>query len=371
MPSSSLTVRSFTAAFAALASAAALAGTASAEVQLPPRMGAIGDSITTGYGAAGAPTDSTQHSFATGGDVLSHLERLRAMDPGISGQMLAKAGTRIGRLVQQTKNGAPFENQIDRLDRSVEYVTVTTGSADLCQGDRATGKGSFAKSASRLMEQLRKRLGDANIVILPVPDWVGLWENLKDNQSVRDRWAAVGVCSRVFGGDATSRAEMDTLQKVYNGILADACHSSATVTFKCFFASPVLDIAWTEADVSSYDGFHPSPAGQAKLSKAAWAVSPYRLAKWGVRFNTQPAFNRRKKTLRLNFNTAPNARIRAEVRNRKGRLLGATQFNATATGGAIRLVRTPNWTRNIKTLKLTLKISLTDETMTKKRTLRL
>jgi hypothetical protein len=42
-----------------------------------------------------------------------------------------------------------------------------------------------------------------------------------------------------------------------------------------FDGNVVANYAFTAAQVSTYDYFHPSVAGQAKLAEITWAVSPY------------------------------------------------------------------------------------------------
>jgi lysophospholipase L1-like esterase len=379
---------------AALFAAAAVFMTvspASAAIELPQRFGAIGDSLTAAFGAGGANIDSVRYSFATGGDLraerlgYSHLSRLQGMNNAIDGVNVARSGEKLASIIESTTdgNGDPLpscsvapapctDNQIVLLPANVEYVTVTVGSSDVCQGANPTGLGSFRRNVPQLFSQLRSRLGVAHIVVLPVPDWFTIWNKFKGDATVSSRWASSGVCPRLFGAGATpdDRSQVDEFTRAYNEILANQCSLVNTSRFKCSYAKQVFNINWKKDDLSTYDGFHPSAKGQAKISRAAWSASPYRLRAYGVKFNRKPTFNRGTKILRLNFVTAPHAHVGIAVTNKNGHLLGSSSAEASATGTVITKFKVRKYHGQSKII-VRLKLRINDEKMTVKRTLRL
>jgi lysophospholipase L1-like esterase len=370
------------AAFVAALALPVFASSAPAAITLPERLGAVGDSLTAGFGAGGAAADSLRYSFSTGGDLraerlgYSHLTRLQSMSSSIFGVNVAKSGAKLASLVEPTTdsggNPIPSDNQVVLLPNDVDYVTVTVGSSDVCQGASPTGTGSFKRNAAELLSQLRSRLGRANVLILAMPNWHGIWNEFKGNANVSARWAASGVCTRLFGAGATnaSRDEVDNFTRAYNEILANACSVANTNRFRCTFAFRVFTMNWKEADLSTWDGFHPSAKGQAKMSRAAWSSSPFRLRAFGVHFNREPVFNRAKKQLRLNFETAPHARVAIRVTDRKGHLLGKSSAQASDNGTVVKKLRARGY-RGQSTIVIHLKLRINDEKMNVKRKLRL
>ena len=58
----------------------------------------------------------------------------------------------------------------------------------------------------------------------------------------------------------------------YNSVLAKVCAATARCTYD---GGAVYDFAFTTSLISKQDYFHPSVAGQAKLSAITWPKAPY------------------------------------------------------------------------------------------------
>jgi lysophospholipase L1-like esterase len=350
---------------AAAFSAVVLASTASAgHVTLPAKMAAIGDSLSTAWGASGGASDDKAHSFSTGTGLMSHFVRLSAMR-STGRENLAKTGIRLENLIAQDVDGNPLaSNQIAKLPTDTRYVTVTIGSSDVCRNSRPA-LGLIQSRAIEMMDQLRDRLVTADdptpptIIVLPVPNWVQLWTTLHYDPAVAERWAAGAACPQVFGESADRNAALAYIQG-YNQHLSSACDQANAADFRCRYAGAVSNIAWSKGLVSTHDYFHPSVAGQALLSRLSWGVSPYRLRAFGLRFVSQPRFRPRRERLSLNLHTAPNARVNVRVLTTSGRKLARQTFQANAEGNVVTRMRVRAWSGQ-SVLRLVFTVRINDE----------
>ena len=98
-------------------------------------MASAGDSFTYGW-AAGAGTCTTftgcpEYSWATGTSVVSHYQRLLALEPGLAGHAINAAvpGSPMSGLLSQVGSFAASQPG---------YVTVLLGGGDICFGGTPT-----------------------------------------------------------------------------------------------------------------------------------------------------------------------------------------------------------------------------------------
>lgn len=254
----------------------AAAPSASVDGEAPPAQGpgeagplvyaALGDSITAAAGARGLG-ESRASSWATGSNatdgVLSIAERLAASGGPVRAENLAKSGARAGDLERQARVAALA---------GADLVTVLVGANDACaRGD--LDEPAFRRAISRALDALPR---DAAVVVLAVPDVAHLASLRASDAGAFAQWTAFRVCPAILAPDLSPAARLEAASRVatLNGILAEeAARAGAT------FARDTGTSGWGLAEVSTWDFFHPSLRGQARLADAAWPAVERALAR--------------------------------------------------------------------------------------------
>lgn len=263
-----LAVATGVAAFAAPAVAAAPdAGPA------PASLAALGDSIVRGFDACGFFVDCTSRSWATGDnrDVDSQYLRLRAVNPAAAGHAHndARSGARASDLPGQARTA---------VSQHVDYVVVLVGANDACTRTEAqmTPVGTFRGRVDAALDTLARGLPRARVLVASIPDLRRLWAVQKGNVLARAVWAIGAVCQSMLA-NPTSTAAADNARRDrvrrrvvdYNIQLAQSCAAHPRCRFD---GDAVFDAAFTAADVSDWDHFHPSATGQALIARLTWAA---------------------------------------------------------------------------------------------------
>ncbi|HUR67760.1 MAG TPA: GDSL-type esterase/lipase family protein [Candidatus Thermoplasmatota archaeon] len=233
---------------------------------LPDGIAVLGDSISRATNVQGDSFgDQPLHSWATGNDandpVLSHFERLKALDPSLDVVAFndARPGARMADMQQQAREAAK---------QRARYVVVLLGANDVCAGTAISEFSAELHTGAAALAEL-----DATVLVASVPDVPELVELYGDNATARAVWSAFDVCPRVLarGADlAAARALIDA----YDAALRDEAQARGWM----WDGGAVHDVAYERADVSTVDYFHPSLAGQARLAEATWNAGPY--ARW-------------------------------------------------------------------------------------------
>ncbi len=261
---------------AALLAAMVLSGLlttgASAEspLPLPDTMAAVGDSITQAVNSS-AIGNNPEKSWATGTDasINSVYSRILAQNPGISGNRFndSVSGARMVHLNGQGLNA---------VAQGAELVTILMGANDVCTSSEATMTpvATFRSQFAQAMATLSTGLPDARIGVASVPDIYNLWAILKDNISAQFMWSTFGICQSMLANPlSTAQADIDRRNNVrqrnidFNTQLAEVC---AQYIHCRFDNNAAFNLAFTPADVSTIDYFHPSLAGQTLAASVAW-----------------------------------------------------------------------------------------------------
>jgi lysophospholipase L1-like esterase len=262
---------------AALALACEGAGTAAPEPTgtpkkgLPASMGALGDSITAGYGTCFTLVACSRNSWSTGSSaaVDSHYRRIRDDNSAIKGNArnYAVPGARARDLAGQAAQA---------VDDKVQYVTVLIGANDAC-ADRVadmTGAGAFRKQVDKALTRLRKGLPKARVLVVSIPDLYRLWQLGHDNERAVRAWSG-GVCQSLLARPtSTAEADEDRRRKVgdrvdaYNRELAEACEEYGR---KCRWdGGSAHGVRFSLDLVNEIDYFHPDVEGQNKLADVTY-----------------------------------------------------------------------------------------------------
>lgn len=239
----------------------------------PDSIAATGDSITQAVNSS-AIGNNPEKSWATGTDaaVNSVFSRILAANPGISGHRFndSVSGARMVHLNGQVSSA---------VNQGAELVTVLMGANDVCTSSEATmtSVATFRSQFELAMATLSAGLPDARIAVATVPDIYNLWAILKDNSSARFMWSTFGICQSLLANPlSTAQSDIDRRNNVrqrnidFNTQLAEVC---AQYIHCRFDNNAAFNLAFTPADVSTIDYFHPSVAGQTLAAGVAWGSS--------------------------------------------------------------------------------------------------
>jgi lysophospholipase L1-like esterase len=244
--------------------AAPAGGTATAA---NPVITALGDSLTRGWGIAGGPGDNVAGSWATGTDgaVQSHFTRLAPLWPGLSASNLAASSSKVAATTTQA-DGA--------VAAGAGYVTLMSGTNDVCTSTVA-GMTSVAALTAQVRATLTKLNGiaGARILVASIPDWYSLWNDHRTNPGATSVWASRGVCPTIFGTGTSDADRQAARQQIldFNAALASVCGEFSACTYD---GGAVHALRFAALELT-FDFFHPSTAGQARLASVLWAAGPF------------------------------------------------------------------------------------------------
>jgi PKD repeat protein len=233
----------------------------------------VGDSISQAASTGGSlGADYPQNSWSTGTNstVNSHYLRLLALGAPISGQNnnLPVSGAKAAGLNAQMINVAAIDPA---------YLTVQIGGNDLCTDAFAqmTPVTDFRAQFQTAMTTLTSGSPNTNVFVASIPDAYQLWSLFKGSGWARFIWSIGGVCQSLLA-NPTSTLQVDVQRRLdvqlrniaYNTQLREVC---AAFTKCRFDNNAVFNTQFTTSDIAG-DYFHPSIAGQAKLSSVSWAA---------------------------------------------------------------------------------------------------
>lgn len=233
----------------------------------PGSIASVGDSITRGFDACTVLSDCPEVSWSTGSEVKSLARRLlpASQRSGTHSWNFAKTGAVMSDLPGQIEAAAK---------RKPELVTVMIGANDACRDSISdmTPTDQFRTVFSSTLTRLRRDLPKTQVYVASVPDLKRLWSEGRKNPLGRQIWK-LGICpSMLKDSDATDAASTDRRRQVekrvnaYNGVLKDICGQDAL----CRYDGAVHDYRFTTGELSKWDWFHPSKAGQQQLAAMAY-----------------------------------------------------------------------------------------------------
>ncbi|MEV4641203.1 SGNH/GDSL hydrolase family protein [Actinoplanes sp. NPDC049548] len=238
----------------------------------PDSMVALGDSITRGFNACEQFVDCVARSFGTGTDpaVRSQYLRLQEKNPEIKGHAdnLAASGARAADMPAQAATAA---------SRGAQYVTLLVGANDACAPTEAamTPVATYRRHIDDALATLRSGLPSARIELISIPDLYRLWSIGHDDPSAVAAWRRYDTCpSMLADPDSEAPPDQARRQRVrqriidFNTELAEACAKQGP---HCVFdGNAVFDYPLQLSHLSTWDYFHPGPAGQAMLADVSY-----------------------------------------------------------------------------------------------------
>ena len=251
---------------------AVLAPAGNAAPPFPTSMAAIGDSITRATDVCCWYGDHPAQSWSTGGGALdgirSHYERIRAVQPAISGRNHndARAGAKM--------RDAPGQAQV-AVGQGARYVTILMGANDVCTGSISTmtSVADFRAQFTATMNVLANGLpASSTVFVSSIPNVYQLWALFRNDAAAQLVWALAGICQSMLS-PANSEQDRQTVlarEQAFNQVLAEVCSRYSRCRFD---GGAVFAYAFTSGQVSRLDYFHPSLSGQAALASITWASS--------------------------------------------------------------------------------------------------
>jgi lysophospholipase L1-like esterase len=252
----------------------AIAPAASPAPALPDSIAGIGDSITRATDVCCWYGDHPPQSWSTGGGALdgiqSHYERIRALNPAISGRNYndARAGARMRDAVAQAQTA---------VAQQARYVTILMGANDVCTSSPSTmtSVDDFRAQFSAAMSILASGLpAGSHVFVSSIPNVYRLWQVLRTNAAAQVVWAVAGICQSMLSPFRTEQERQAVLARemAFNQVLADVCAVQYAAICR-FDDLAVFNYPFAASQVSSLDYFHPNRAGQATLASITWQRS--------------------------------------------------------------------------------------------------
>lgn len=234
----------------------------------PASVAAVGDSITRGFDACSLLSDCTRASWATGSEsaVRSLAHRLVDDAPARHSWNFAVSGAVMADLSAQMTRAAR---------RDPELVTVLAGANDACRPTTAqmTPTVDFRADFRAALRTLRQARPRTQMYVASVPDLRRLW-----SQGRADPWGervwGLGICqSMLRDPKAMTKAAEDRRQEVYDRVVSynTVLQEECAKVLRCRYdGGAVFRYRFTKAELSHWDWFHPSKAGQRKLAELAY-----------------------------------------------------------------------------------------------------
>jgi lysophospholipase L1-like esterase len=249
-----------------------VAATGETAPRLPNSMAAIGDSMTQAADVCCWYGDHPANSWSTGyagwDGITSHYERIRAVNPtitgrnyndSVSGARMSSAATQAGRAVAQ----------------GADYVIILMGANDLCTSSLESMtpvevfRSQFQQALTTLDSGLKRR---AHVFVSSIPDVHQLWDIYHTDLTAQFVWGVANICQSLLSPSRTDAQRDQVRQRniAFNAVLKDECGKYAWCTFD---GNAVFGYQFSRSDVSKLDYFHPSLSGQAKLANITWSTS--------------------------------------------------------------------------------------------------
>jgi lysophospholipase L1-like esterase len=235
----------------------------------PSSMAAIGDSMTMAADVCCWYGDHPANSWSTGSagwdGIISHYERLRVLNPAITGHNYndAKSGARM--------SDAPGQAQA-AVSQQAGYVTILMGANDVC-----TSSPSTMTPVDTFREQFRQTLqtlatGQARIFVASIPDVYHLWEIYHTDFWASLVWDAASICQSLLAPNRTTAERQAVRDRTiaFNTVLREECASYPQCRYD---GDATFNYQFGRGQVSKLDYFHPSLSGQAALAQLTWTHS--------------------------------------------------------------------------------------------------
>jgi lysophospholipase L1-like esterase len=255
-----------------VAAVLATAPAASASPSLPGSIAGIGDSITRAADVCCWYGDHPAQSWSTGGGafdgIRSHYERIRLLNPSISGQNFndARSGARMRDAQAQAQTA---------VTQQARYVTILMGANDVCTSSPSTmtSVSDFQAQFAATMNVLAAGLpAGSHVFVGSIPNIYRLWQLFHEDVVAQLVWSVAQICQSMLSPTNTEQDRQFVLARAqaFNQMLAEVCSQYAICRFDDYAA---FNYQFSASQVSKLDYFHPGLGGQAALASLTWQHS--------------------------------------------------------------------------------------------------
>jgi lysophospholipase L1-like esterase len=223
----------------------------------PASLASLGDSITRAFDACSLLKDCPDSSWAAGFAKRAH---------STSSWNLARSGATMADLEGQAEKAAA---------RKPAQVTILMGANDACRSGTGamTPVAEYRREFGAAMRTLHLRLPKAQVFVASVPDLRRLWSVGRANPLAEQVWQ-LGLCPSMLGdADSMTLAAQQRRTAVrdrvvaYNKVLAEVCGAYDRCRTD---GGAVFGYRFTADELSTWDWFHPSRLGQARLARVVY-----------------------------------------------------------------------------------------------------
>jgi lysophospholipase L1-like esterase len=155
---------------------------------------------------------------------------------------------------------------------NADFVTILMGANDLCVAsvNDMTPVATFTSQFRGALANFMAAKPGAYVHVSSMPNLANLYNLMSTKTAAKLVWAVGRMCPSMLGLSESNaeRSQVAEREVEFNNALKSVC---ATFTHCRYDNGAAYSVKFTEADVSTIDYFHPSPAGQAKLAAAEWA----------------------------------------------------------------------------------------------------
>ncbi|SCK40386.1 SGNH/GDSL hydrolase family protein [Streptomyces sp. WMMB 322] len=233
----------------------------------PESIAAVGDSITRGFDACSLLADCDRVSWVTGTDASVRSLAARLLDdaPQRRSWNFAVSGSLMADLPQQMERAAR---------KRPDLVTVLAGANDACRPTvgQMTPVEDFRAGFRASLRTLRESRPKSHVYVSSVPNLKRLWSEGRDDPWAERVWG-LGICQSMLrdplsDGPAARERRQQVHERVlaYNSVLKEECGKMPRCRYD---GGAVFRYRFTRTELSRWDWFHPSKAGQRKLAELA------------------------------------------------------------------------------------------------------
>ena len=158
-------------------------------------------------------------------------------------------------------------------------MTIWAGTNDVCTSTTAgmTSVSSFSFSLQQTLQQLNAGPPGRQIYVLSIPDWFGFWQKFQANSTALNAWSAFpNRCPDLLSASATPADRAAVAQRIsdLNTAIANVC---SAFSGQCSTDGGATYALWSTLAASdfTFDFFHLSTAGQAKVATTSWNAGPW------------------------------------------------------------------------------------------------
>lgn len=228
-------------------------------------MGALGDSITTGFNSYHILSDH-DGSWSTGNnkypDFESHKMKLeKLLEMPIQAVNVAIPGT----------TSKSLKKQVRRLLKKApkpDYVTLLIGANDACRWKEDYSKDleEYKKNVSAAVSKIALANSKVKILLVPVPDMNRLYELGKENKKCQIVWNLLPLCKPLLTKKVTDNQRDEFSQRIKD-LNAKLKEVSTEYPNNAFYYDFIAEIEYDEEHISEIDCFHPSAYGQKMIAE--------------------------------------------------------------------------------------------------------